>query len=517
MNNAKLFKLEPGTILDKKYRIDDVIGSGGMGYVYSATNVVLKREVAVKTLQVYRNGDDTAVQRFHQEAQIAASIGHDNICEVIDFGTHHPTDGEFDVYYLIMPLLTGQSLGQWFDSWVRPSPALFVDIISQTLLGLHAAHQKKIVHRDLKPDNIFITHIGDRDNFVKILDFGISKYLESEAALSLTQTGIAMGTPLYMCPEQAKGLKYIDHTADIYSVGVVLYEGFVGQLPYTGDNFNDVLLKIATKPFVEPRRLNPNVPREIEGVILKAMSRLPKDRYLTALQMRRALLRGAAMANIDERKSFVYPTSTNPPPASHTQVQIHSAMVQDETTNRRLIETRLKAMQQGGNTTSATGSSALSPGSLKLLVGIIVASLLIASLGVAYILKNRRSETTESANIVPVVPAATASSPLKPMPGATAPAGRDTIEAATLPSVAMPADVSFNPPKGTTGHSEQTGPSRSKSGQGKKRPIDKELEKQQQAVQDSTSASPSPTPLFRPDKKGSRDRFIERDADQIFN
>ena len=513
MSNALLFKLEPGTILDRKYRIDDIIGSGGMGYVYRATNIVLKREVAIKTLQVHKDGDDTALRRFHQEAQIAASIGHDNICEVIDFGTHHPADGDFDVYYLVMPLLTGQSLGQWFDSWVKPSPPLFVDIIAQTLLGLHAAHQKMVVHRDLKPDNIFITHIGDRDNFVKILDFGISKYLESDTALSLTRTGIAMGTPLYMCPEQAKGLRYIDHTADIYSVGVVLYEGFVGQLPYSGENFNDVLLKIATRPFVEPRRANPNVPREIEGVIMKAMSRLPKDRYLTALQMRRALLRAAAMANIDERKSFVYPTSTHPPPPGHTRVIIKSEAVQDETTNRRLIETRLKAMQ--GMTTEPLDVSGIqSPGSLRLLVGIIIVSLIITGLGVAYIFANR-TPRTESTNIVPVSPTSGETtnsiqvrslgeeqntkvdgSGITPLPTVELPAPTDgSADAADDANGATMKDIHR-----TRKHSSDAGHRGSVGGE-----------------PETAKPSPSAAPLSKRSEKGARNRTIERDADSIFD
>ncbi|MBN2340813.1 MAG: protein kinase [Deltaproteobacteria bacterium] len=396
-----LFKLESGFVLDQKYRIEDIIGSGGMGYVYRATNIVLKREVAIKTLQKQKGIDDAAIQRFHQEAQIAASIGHDNICEVIDFGTDHPEGCEFDVYYLVMPLLNGKSLGQWFDSWVKPSPPVFIDIISQTLLGLHAAHTKRIVHRDLKPDNIFITNIGDRENFVKILDFGISKYLESDAALSLTKTGIAMGTPLYMSPEQAKGAKHIDHTTDLYAVGVVLYEGFVGQLPYQGDNFNDVLLQIASKPFPKPRERNPEVPKEIEAVILKAMSRAPVDRYENAVLMRQALMKAASSANINNRKSFVYPTSQMQASPDQKTMDLKAATPISENVR---VQTRLKEMS-----TSSSGApkhaSEPSPSStmLKALIAVIVLSLIAAIAGIAYIALKKNQPANNDANIVPAI------------------------------------------------------------------------------------------------------------------
>lgn len=396
-----LFKLEPGAVLDKKYRIDAIIGSGGMGYVYKATNIILKREVAVKTLQKQKGADDSALKRFHQEAQIAASVGHDNICEVIDFGTHSFSDSNCDVFYLVMPLLIGKSLGQWFDSWVRPSPAVFIDVMAQTLLGLHAAHKKKIVHRDLKPDNIYITNIGDRDNFVKILDFGISKYLESDAALSLTKTGIAMGTPLYMAPEQAKGSKNIDHTVDIYSMGVVLYEGFVGQLPYKGDNFNDVLLKIATKPFPAPRAVNAAVPAEIEKVILKAMSRTSVDRYHSAFEMRKALLKAAASSNIDERKSFVYPSSVNSSNSEKQTIDLHPEMPAEK--NTRVAE-KLKAMTpHPKEDPKPEKNSDSSSKVLKILIGVIVVSLIAAILGVAYIVIQRRESSSSDTNVIPAI------------------------------------------------------------------------------------------------------------------
>ncbi|MBN2528742.1 MAG: serine/threonine protein kinase [Deltaproteobacteria bacterium] len=528
---ASLLNMTPGTILDKKYRIDDVIGSGGMGHVYRATNIILKREVAVKTLQVHKGSDDAALHRFHQEAQIAASIGHDNICEVIDFGTHHPDDGDFDVYYLIMPLLNGQSLGQWFDSWVGPSPPLFVDIIAQTLLGLHAAHQKKIVHRDMKPDNIFITHIGDRDNFVKLLDFGISKYLESDAALSLTQTGIAMGTPLYMAPEQAKGSRYIDHTADIYSVGVVLYEGFVGQLPYTGDNFNDVLLKIATKPFPAPRRVNPDVPLEIEAVILKAMSKSSKDRYTSALQMRHALLRAAAAANIDDRKSFVYPSSIPPGPRIPAVKTVSIEPTVTSGAHRRYIEAKLRevtGMTQVSQTDVARPAVESSRGTFTLLIGIIIVSLVVALVGVAFILSTQRTKTNH-ANIVPVSPTllddTTSNGAVVVVPAASPGLEKGAVLPPTVelpevrhingegPDVTAPEDGDNRAVSGASQKSPAASNKKSKaSSRGVKGPAIKVHSTTSDRKASSTAAGASAKT-----QDATRDRFIERDVDSIFD
>jgi serine/threonine protein kinase len=185
--------MQPGSILDGKYRIDKQIGAGGMGAVHIATHVQIGRKVAIKTLHPIYAGDQQTVERFHREAQMAGSIGHDNICEVTDLGT--AADGSL---YLVMPLLSGMALSDLLARPDRPDIPRIADIAAQTLSALQAAHDAHIVHRDLKPDNIFITKVGDRDDFVKLLDFGISKLMDSEEVTRLTQTGTVLGTPFYM-------------------------------------------------------------------------------------------------------------------------------------------------------------------------------------------------------------------------------------------------------------------------------------------------------------------------------
>jgi serine/threonine protein kinase len=271
-------------LLDDKYQIDGIVGQGGMGTVYEATHVKLGRKVAIKTMHPRYVTEESVVKRFFREAQLAASLGHDNICEVTDIGT--TTDG---LHYLVMPLLSGSS----FDDVIRKQPALPLsqigDIVCQILSALNVAHREQIVHRDLKPENVFITKVGDRNNFVKLLDFGISKIMGQSAATELTKTGTVLGTCHYMAPEQAKGAKDLDHRVDIYAVGVILYKALTGTVPFEGDSYNEIMYKILTESFSTPRSINPAIPSPVEQVVLKAMARDPAARYQSASEMRSAL------------------------------------------------------------------------------------------------------------------------------------------------------------------------------------------------------------------------------------
>jgi serine/threonine protein kinase len=273
-----------GIVLEGKYRVDHVVGEGGMGTIYGATHLKLKRKVAIKTLHSHFVSNENVTARFFREAQLAASIGHDNICEVTDIGTLKNGSN-----YLVMPLLEGCSLGNLINQDIEIPISKLVDIICQTLSALEAAHNAHIVHRDLKPDNIFVTKVGDRQDFVKLLDFGISKILDQDSFTELTKTGTVLGTSRYMSPEQARGAKDIDHRADIYAIGVILYKALTKKCPFEGDSYNEILYKILVDSFQPPRSINKFVPPAVEKVILKAMSRHPKDRYQNASEMRIAL------------------------------------------------------------------------------------------------------------------------------------------------------------------------------------------------------------------------------------
>ncbi len=285
--------IEPGTVIDDKYIIGRTIGSGGMGTVYEAVHKKLKSKVAIKLLHNKYAKSSKIIKRFHQEAKLAAEIEHDNICKVIDHGTDKK-----GAPYLVMPMLSGESLAEILSGKKKISLMRIVDIACQTLSALEAAHKENIVHRDLKPDNIFVTKVGDREDFVKLLDFGISKVLEKESQSSLTSTGMVLGTAYYLAPEQARGAKNIDCRVDIFAMGVILYEALTGKRPFEGDSYNEIVFKIAGEPVKMPRLLNPAIPKSVEHVILKAMSVDPNDRFADAAEMEKALEN--AVVNADQ-------------------------------------------------------------------------------------------------------------------------------------------------------------------------------------------------------------------------
>jgi len=277
-----------GAVLEGKYEVLSCLGEGGMGAVYEARHTVIGRRVAVKFLHARFAEDPQALQRFYQEAQIAGSLGHDNICEVTDLG--QTAEG---LPFMVMPLLSGRTLAEEIQASSRLlATKRVLDIVSQVLLALDAAHSAGVVHRDLKPENIFLTRVGDREDFVKILDFGISKVLGGAYPKlgGLTATGMVIGTPYYMSPEQAQGASDVDQRADIYATGVLLYELVTGEHPFEAENYNELIVKIITQPVVPPSSINPAVNSAQEKVVLRAMHRDPAERFETARQFRSALL-----------------------------------------------------------------------------------------------------------------------------------------------------------------------------------------------------------------------------------
>jgi eukaryotic-like serine/threonine-protein kinase len=280
--------IRPGVVIDGKYTIGRVIGSGGMGTVYEAVHNDSNQCVALKILHSKYAKSAKIVERFQQEARLAGSLEHNNICRVTDHGAS--SDG---APYLVMPLLSGRSLGTMLASGEPLSQNRIIDIICQTLEALEAAHAVRIVHRDLKPDNIFVTSSADRCDFVKLLDFGISKVLEKDSVSALTSTGMVLGTAYYLAPEQARGSKRIDHRVDIYAMGVILYEALTGVRPFEGDTYNEIVFNIAGEAVRTPRALNQKIPLGLEQVILKAMARDPGARFSSAKEMCTALKRVA--------------------------------------------------------------------------------------------------------------------------------------------------------------------------------------------------------------------------------
>ncbi len=279
-----LVGLEPGTVVNGQYRINGLISSGGMGWIYEASQLKINRKVTVKLLNPQLIANKGAIERFRQEANLAGSIAHINICEVTDLGA---TEG--GIPYLVMPCLEGMALSERLRMLGSLPTATAVDIVDQILAGLEMAHRHRIVHRDLKPANIFLSRVDETRELVKILDFGISKILDAESNPLQTTEGVVLGTPVYMAPEQAGGSASLDQRVDIYAAGVILYECLTGRPPYTGSSFSEIMLKIARASFPLPRSLNPAISKALEKIILRAMAYSPGDRYRDARKMRTAL------------------------------------------------------------------------------------------------------------------------------------------------------------------------------------------------------------------------------------
>jgi hypothetical protein len=286
--------LSTGDIIDGKYRIIRLIGEGGMGAVYEAENMRIHRKVAIKVLHsgVAQTGE--AVSRFEREAQAAGRIGSEHIVEVLDLGNLPSGDR-----YMVMEFMDGDSLSGRIRSKGRLTPNEIYPVMHQLLEALAAAHGAGIIHRDLKPDNVYLLKSrGGKADFVKLLDFGISKFnqLSGDSGFSMTRTGAVMGTPYYMAPEQAKGSRDLDHRVDLYAAGVILYEAVTGEVPFNADTFNELLFKIVLEAAKPVEQVVPNIDPSFASIVNKSMGREPAQRFQTAREFQQALEQWAAGA-----------------------------------------------------------------------------------------------------------------------------------------------------------------------------------------------------------------------------
>jgi eukaryotic-like serine/threonine-protein kinase len=278
-----------GTTLAERYEIIRRIGEGGMGAVYEARHTVLGKRVAVKVLLEKFFEKPELVARLLQEARLASSIGHENIVDVTDFGT--TVDGRA---FVVMEFLEGESLAQLT---IREAPlpverSLY--IARQVASAVGAAHAKGIVHRDVKPENVYLIRRAEAD-FVKVVDFGVSKAVQSREEGAewqrLTRTGMVLGTPLYMSPEQARGGEDVDNRADIWALGVMMYECLTGEVPFRANNYLGVISQVLTQEAVTPTRLRPElgIPPAVEKVVMRALEKDRDKRYQSMAVLERDL------------------------------------------------------------------------------------------------------------------------------------------------------------------------------------------------------------------------------------
>jgi serine/threonine-protein kinase len=270
-----------GRVLDNTYQVLRLVGEGGMGRVYEARHLRLRdRRLAVKVLLPELARDSEIVARFQREAESASSIGHPNVVEVYDVSK--TPDG---TPYMVAELLAGEELGARIERVGKLEVGFAVQIARQVCRALAAAHAQGIVHRDMKPDNVFLLEKAGELS-VKVIDFGISKVDRRDN--SLTRTGMVMGTPSYMAPEQARGEK-VDLRIDIYAVGAMLYHALTGKKPFDSEDPTSTLTLVLTEDPERPRSLNDKIPEELELVIQKAMAKDPRDRFASMAELDAAL------------------------------------------------------------------------------------------------------------------------------------------------------------------------------------------------------------------------------------
>ncbi len=333
---------QPGDVLDGKYRVERLLGEGGMGAVAKATHLLRRAPVALKFMSGAVLSLPGAVERFVNEGVAASQIDSDHVVKVFDVG-RLPNGSP----YLVMEYLEGLDLGQLLEREgpMLPAPRA-VHFVVQALRALQTAHAAGIVHRDMKPSNIFVIVKDGEPDFVKLVDFGISKVRAAEEGQGahLTRTNSALGTPLYMSPEQARSPRDVDHRTDLYSVGAILYEMLAGRTPYTAESgeYTEILFKIFTTEPEPLGRLRPDVPEGLVAVVHRALQRDLDARFASASDMAEALAPYA-----DERSGQVL-ARLRTGRRSQTPGPLHSLTPLDEGSRATQGEATARTFASGG-------------------------------------------------------------------------------------------------------------------------------------------------------------------------
>lgn len=416
-------RTDPQTLLGRtlagRYLLLREVGEGGFGIVFEGKDTRLDKRVAVKVLtpSVAENVD--ALTRFKQEATAAARIGHKSIVDVTDFD--QDDDG---THFMVMEFIDGTSLAQALREEAPFSLSRALSIAARIGQALAAAHSRDIVHRDLKPENVLLTTVGPVTDFVKILDFGISKILRfDEGSQTLTGAGQVVGTPRYMAPEQGLGNAVVDGRADIYALGTILYEMVTGVVPFTGATHYEIIHNKASRDPLPPSVVAPQIecPIEVDALILKALARAPEDRYATMVDFEEAIRQ--LLERVDPAAAAaVKPTTPTPRPmtglAGHRTPNRSSRSLATVVgkSNRSGQPSAVSALASAGAAGSsapavATASAAARTFPRRALYAIAAAGLIAGlALGAKLILPARGGHGTEAVP-APAAPAASAPSP----------------------------------------------------------------------------------------------------------
>jgi len=279
-----------GQVFDDRYKILHKLGEGGMGAVYKARQLSTGKSVAIKVVAGHLTENPATVRRFQREVRLQSKLEHPNIVTIIDFSK--TPDGQ---YYFVMSFVEGKSLRATIMDEGKTTPRTFFNYAEQLCDGLEYAHLKGVVHRDLKGENIIVAPMGHQ-NIIKILDFGLAKATHpvegSQSSAELTQQGRALGTPAYMAPEQAKGeMDKVGPTSDIYSLGVIFYQMLNGDLPFKSDTPWGLMHKHITEAPPSLKESNPDIPPELEAIVLRCLEKEPQNRYQSAFELKEDLVK----------------------------------------------------------------------------------------------------------------------------------------------------------------------------------------------------------------------------------
>jgi hypothetical protein len=273
-----------GNVIADRYRVDSVLGAGGMGAVFRCHHLTLKRDVAVKILHPELTSDPEVAPRFDREAQSASRLEHPNVMQVFDYGSWQPHPSRPPVKYMVMQLLDGHELTDLLGQPLRPARA--VELMTQIARGLEHAHERGVIHRDLKPENVYVTKDHAGNELLKLVDFGIAKIVSGEGAEDkLTRMGLVFGTPHYMSPEQATGSE-VDARSDIYSAGAMFYEMLYGDVPFQSD---DPVSVIRMQVAADLPPLPPDIPPPLVALVERMMEKEKTKRFQTATELRQSL------------------------------------------------------------------------------------------------------------------------------------------------------------------------------------------------------------------------------------
>jgi len=406
--------LETGALIGGKYRLERLIGRGGMGEVWAAEQALTKKHVALKFLVGDAANNPDTRRRFMREARAACAVSHPNVVQI-----HDVVEVDGDTPVLIMELLKGESLEAKLQREGRLGVEETIAILQRVVSAVGTAHTQGVVHRDLKPDNIFLSQTPDGVE-VKVLDFGIAKVGPSEDGSqtgALTGTGTMLGTPYYMSPEQAFGEKKIDHRADIWSLGIVMFRCLSGELPTRADNLGQILKIIMTRSIPKLSAVAPHVPKELAQLVDKMLSYAPTDRPADLREVRSTLERIAGGSVED-----FGPPAVDASSLGGVAILPEAAALQHASRNeRRKVSSGVVALAAAGVLVAITAGGVLMKKSSNA-AGTASAPVAAATTG-------------DSTSAAPTATAtATATVTTTSLPGATAPTNPDSSPAPDAPS-----------------------------------------------------------------------------------